>query len=276
MKKTFFVIFGIIAFFVILVRHGNEYFFYNTDLGLKTLEVMDLEITRPKSTPESYVTALYQLMQDVHDTFEVCGIPYWADGGTLLGAMRHKGFIPWDDDLDINFHSKDTDIFLSQAVPIMKALGYDFKDNKFFNFIVKDYAATKIDHKPFIDIFPTDLKNDMHVPIFWKIGVHSKDLTPLKTVKFGPSQVNIPTNPTQYLDAYYGKNWPHIANGGHVHKKMKWHEKAFFMLKPKHIPFALTDEDKQPAFPDAKIVDNKALIKKLHAELVSNKENKTI
>ncbi|MCM1179167.1 MAG: LicD family protein [Clostridium sp.] len=56
-----------------------------------------------------------ELLRDFQKLCERHGLEYFAGGGTAIGAVRHQGFIPWDDDIDVNLYRDDYELFLKYA-----------------------------------------------------------------------------------------------------------------------------------------------------------------
>lgn len=56
-----------------------------------------------------------EIMAEIKAVCKRHNLHYFLIGGTAIGAMRHKGFIPWDDDLDIGMLRNDFDLFMKYA-----------------------------------------------------------------------------------------------------------------------------------------------------------------
>lgn len=177
---------------------------------------------------------LQQLKQVELDAFkafiDVCerlNLRYYLLGGTLLGAVRHKGFIPWDDDIDVGMPRADYEIFLEKAQALLPEK-YFVQSNRVekefpYNYAkIRDVETTYLEssvahlsicHGAFIDVFPLD---------FYPDADKEKD--------FFKKKVNL----TRRIENVFGG----------VYKRVWWKKIICFLLAPMSLQKALEEREK--------------------------------
>lgn len=131
-------------FFVYLKSHGLQFVFQRAVLKIlglaevkdeiRTLQFFlnmyhDASCAPPTKDPELRIMQLcdIELLRIVTNECNKLGLTYWLAYGTLLGAVRHKDFIPWDDDLDIVMPRKDYNRAITILKDNLESMGFSFE-----------------------------------------------------------------------------------------------------------------------------------------------------
>lgn len=199
-----------------------------------------------------------QIMTHMFKEFDtICrqhGLKYWAMGGTLIGAIRHNGWIPWDGDIDIGMEENDLDKF-HKVAPKQLSSNYFLVNSRIGmnkgNFRGGDIGIDKIRYKyaRYSDWDPHDRHHGLQIDIFCissdKNGLWIKKsiggdnvylnsnaksiIFPLKEHMFEGFSIMIPNNIKQYFKLWLKEEYPSLLP---LHKR-KPHEGKIVFDVPK-------------------------------------------
>jgi len=108
---------------------------------------------------------MFDMLREFDSVCQQHKLQYWLDSGTLLGAVRHHGFIPWDDDIDISMPIEDYNKFLTLAPDVFSndIFFQTSQTDKHFKF---DYAKLRSNKASIVELHEKDKNIKYHQGVF--------------------------------------------------------------------------------------------------------------
>ena len=247
-KKNLYSISVFLALSFLCIEMGLwGYFKYDTARLGKTLA--------PLCKPAA-ILSMYQMLKDTDELLTAHEVPYLIFSGTLLGAVRHQGMIPWDDDIDIALPDEAQEAFI-RLIPAFKKLGYYVLPAVFGYRIVKPLnpkmvwqfmGKTYFWDMTCIDVFTLSKVGDKsigYLPLWPNDYFYTHEVYPLKRYRFGELWVLGPQQAIPFLTRAYGAEWNRVAYRQISHAVHPDHYERV-VLEPKH---------RQPAQPTGPLED---------------------
>lgn len=187
------------------------------------------------------VGLFYHLLKQVDHIFKKNNLVYWGTCGTVLGAIRHQGMIPWDDDIDLAIFEKDVPILLGLKEFFDEAgleMCYQSKWEIYKIFskdgipIIDEYGQAYPWKFPFIDILPLKeidgkftYTNKEWQHWFAHDFYYPEDIQTFQEIAFGPLLIPVALQPLDYINRMYGEDWNEVTYISY------WHEKEIYLNK---------------------------------------------
>lgn len=198
-------------------------------------KVENLTSDKIPCTSPAKIDQIYDLLQAIDALLRDSNIHYSMDGGTLLGAVREKGIIRWDDDGDLLILDKDQTKFLNlkeslsaQGI-ILQTGGMDSYKLTFDEKTLRQRYGVSLNEAANIDVFimTEDIdgkyryKSDFFKHMFPTEWFHKQELDQLQDFPFGPPEKGLflkgPVQPMRYLKTFYGPECFEYALHTHSH-----------------------------------------------------------
>lgn len=202
----------------------------------------------------------FELLKAFCDVCEKLEIRYYLVCGSALGAVKYKGFIPWDDDVDVALLRDDYEEFLKKAPPLLprNIFVQDYRSDPEFPaifaklrnsetaYIEKSASRLNINHGIYIDVFPLDgypEKKAEQRKLEFKKKIYKRLLAsafytenslkklmylPLKIIGANKNTAKTVKKYTDMISSYSAENSTVLANHGNWQGTLDYSPKEFF------------------------------------------------